>query len=136
MTKVLLDGSGLHASGKAADPSHDGDLRGRKERSIAVVEVVISGVLDERLLADVVCCPCTGCKPVPKIECDGRGKLRVSFVPPVWRHFLEGCWLRLGARENMREKAKQEAASATELSEEESQIEEKEKSRKHASWRN
>lgn len=73
---------------------------------------------------------------MPKIESDGRGPLWVAFIPPMWRRFFEGSWRRLGARENMRVKEKREAASAIEFSEEGNQTEEKEKSRRHAKWRN
>ena len=73
---------------------------------------------------------------MPKIECDGRGKMGIPFVPPMWRCLLEGCWWRYGARENIREKENREAASAIELSDEGSQIEEKEKSRRQAKCRN
>jgi hypothetical protein len=60
----------------------------------------------------------------------------ISFIPPMRRHLVEDLRCKCGARENIWKKEKWEAASVTELSEEESQIEEKVKSRRQASWRN
>jgi hypothetical protein len=60
------------------------------------------------------------------------------FVPPIWRRFEDGCLLRKGANSNMRVKEKREAASALEFSLEDNQIQEKEKSSRHAratNWR-
>lgn len=72
---------------------------------------------------------------VPKIESDGFGPMWVPLVPPIRRRFEEGCLLRYGASWNKRVYAKREAASARALSAEESQTEEKVKSRRHANAR-
>ncbi|KAJ7340029.1 hypothetical protein DFH08DRAFT_812395 [Mycena albidolilacea] len=100
-------------------------LSGGEDCSIIVVQAVEPAEIDEAMLARVV-------------RCDGFGESGVLFIPPIWRRFEDGCWLRKGASSNMRGKEKREAALENAFSLDDNQTEEKEKSSRHVrarKWR-